>query len=160
MRLVIAAVGRLKRGPEAVLVEEYLKRLRAVGRNLGFSSVAVSEIEAPRNLDGDPRRAREGELLLAAAPAGARLVALDEKGDSLSSSAFASRLAQWRDAGAPSAAFLVGGPDGHDEAVLKAAHARLAFGPATWPHMLVRAMLCEQLYRAMTILSGHPYHRS
>ncbi|MFQ5563644.1 MAG: 23S rRNA (pseudouridine(1915)-N(3))-methyltransferase RlmH [Parvularculaceae bacterium] len=160
MRLVIAAVGRLKKGPEASLVEEYAKRIRAAGRKLGFSKFEICEVEAPRGLEGKALKAREGALLLAAAPADASLVALDEHGDSLSSFEFASMLAKWRDAGASSAVFLIGGADGHGEEVFEAAHARLAFGSATWPHMLVRAMLCEQLYRAITILSGHPYHRA
>ncbi len=159
MRLVIAAVGRLKNAPEALLVEDYSARIRASGRNLGFSSFEIREVEAPRGLETPIRKLREAEMLMGCVSSGAHLAALDEQGDSLSSSAFADRLAKWRDEGVPSVGFFIGGADGHGPVVTNAAQTRLAFGRATWPHMFVRTMLCEQLYRAMTILSGHPYHR-
>lgn len=105
------------------------------------------------------RRAREGEALLAAIPGGARIVALDERGRSESSEALANRLGRWRDDGVRTAGFIIGGADGLDESVRKKADLVLSFGALTWPHMLVRAMLAEQLYRAQSILAGHPYHR-
>lgn len=160
MRLVIAAVGRLKSGPEADLVREYAARIKASGRGLGIADFSLLEVEAPRGLDGAVRTAREGELLAAAAPSSARRIVLDERGQSLSSEAFAKLIAGWRDQGAPAACFFIGGADGLSPSIRDSADATLAFGRATWPHMLVRAMLCEQIYRAMTILAGHPYHRA
>ncbi|HXI86630.1 MAG TPA: 23S rRNA (pseudouridine(1915)-N(3))-methyltransferase RlmH [Parvularculaceae bacterium] len=160
MRLIIAAVGRLKSGPESTLVEDYSTRLRGVGRGLGFGEFRIVEVEAPKGLEGAMRRAKESALLLEATAKGARLVALDERGRNLSSEDFAKRIAQWRDEGAGEIAFLIGGADGHEEALRESADLLVSFGKATWPHMLVRAMLCEQIYRAMTILSGHPYHRA
>lgn len=159
MRVLIAAVGRLKSGAEADLVADYVGRAGRLGKGLGFSGVAVAEVEAPSAFAGAARRAREGELLLAAVPRDARLAALDEKGELLSSEEFAGLLARWRDGGAPAAAFLVGGADGHAEDLAARADRLVAFGRATFPHLLVRAMLAEQIYRAMTILAGHPYHR-
>jgi 23S rRNA (pseudouridine1915-N3)-methyltransferase len=160
VRLLIAAVGRLKSGPEADLVSDYVERTRRLGRGMGFSEVAVVEIEAPKALAGAPRRARESELLLAAAPRDARLAALDEHGEIFSSEEFARLLERWRDGGAAAAAFLIGGADGHGEELATRSERRIAFGRATFPHLLVRAMLAEQIYRAMTILAGHPYHRA
>ena len=104
--------------------------------------------------------AREGEALLAAVPDGARIVALDERGKSQTSEAFAKRLGIWRDDGVRAVAFLIGGADGLDESLRKRADMVVSFGALTWPHMLVRALLAEQLYRAHTILTGHPYHRA
>ncbi|WP_428407397.1 23S rRNA (pseudouridine(1915)-N(3))-methyltransferase RlmH [Hyphococcus sp.] len=160
MRLVIAAIGKMRGGPEAALVEDYLDRARGFGRRIGFPDVALQEFEAPRALSGDALKQREAEFLLGAAPSGAKLFALDERGENISSEKFAGLLERLRDDGAPAAAFLIGGADGHDAALREKADHIISFGKATWPHMLVRAMLAEQLYRSMTILSGHPYHRS
>lgn len=160
MRLVIAAVGRLKTGPEAELVAGYAARIKAGGRALGVADFSITEVEAARGLEGAVRQAREGELLSAAIPVNARRIALDERGEQLSSEAFAECLGRWRDQGAPSIAFIIGGADGLVPPIRDSADLRLGFGRATWPHMLVRAMLCEQIYRAMTILAGHPYHRA
>lgn len=160
MRLVIAAVGRLKSGPEADLIAAYATRIKGGGRSVGFTDLTIAEVEAPRGLEGPVRTAREGELLAAAAPAGARRLILDERGKLISSEDFAALLADWRDHGAPAACFFIGGADGLDRSIRESADTMLAFGRATWPHMLVRAMLCEQIYRAMTILAGHPYHRA
>lgn len=160
MRLLIAAAGRLKQGPEADLVDAYAARIRAGGRAVGISAFTIVEIEAPKTLSGDVRRAREGELLLGALPDDARPIVLDERGKDLTSAAFARLIADRRDQGANDVAFLIGGADGCAAAVKEAADATIAFGRATWPHLLVRALLCEQIYRAMTILSGHPYHRA
>ncbi len=160
MRLLIAAIGRHKNVPEAALIEDYAARLRHGGRAVGFLSFDIAEIDAPKVADGRRRTAREWELLSGATPAGARKIVLDERGKAMSSEAFATHIRGWRDEGAPAAAFLIGGADGHGDTARKEADLLLAFGPWTWPHMLARAMLCEQLYRAMTILSGHPYHRA
>ena len=160
MRLLIAAIGKKRGGPEAALVEDYLDRARGFGRRRGVSDVALHEREASRGLSGEALKKREGELLSGAIPDGAKIFVLDERGENISSEKLASLLGAMRDDGAGAAAFLIGGADGHDAAIrAKAAHL-ISFGKATWPHMLVRAMLAEQLYRAMTILSGHPYHRS
>jgi 23S rRNA (pseudouridine1915-N3)-methyltransferase len=160
MRLAVAAVGRLKSGPEAELVADYAARVRAIGRAIGVPEFKIIEVEAPKGLDGHARKKRESALLLAAAPASAKHAILDERGSQLSSEAFAKLIGDWRDRGAPEAVFMIGGADGLDESARESAEAIIAFGKATWPHMLVRAMLCEQIYRAMTILSRHPYHRA
>lgn len=160
MRLAIAAVGRLKSGPEADLVGDYAARIRGGGRGVGIPEFSLKEVEAPRGLEGAARMAREGELLAATAPKSARRIVLDERGSSFSSDEFAALIAKWRDAGAPAACFFIGGADGLHPSIRESADTMLAFGRATWPHMLVRVMLCEQIYRAMTILAGHPYHRA
>lgn len=152
MQIVIAAVGRAKPGAERDLFDSYAGRLPW--------RVDLKEIEIKKELATDVRRAREGEALLAAIPEGARVVALDERGRSEGSEVFAIRLGKWRDDGARSIAFLIGGADGLDEPLRKRADLVLSFGALTWPHMLVRALLAEQLYRAHTILTGHPYHRA
>lgn len=120
----------------------------------------LKEIEIKKDLAAEVRRAREGEALLAAIPSGARLVALDERGRAESSETLAKRLGRWRDDGARTIGFVIGGADGLDEPVRKKADFVLSFGALTWPHMLVRAMLAEQIYRAQSILAGHPYHRA
>lgn len=171
MRLLIVAVGKLKSGPERALVDEYARRLTW--------PLAIREVEAKGRLEGPALKAREGELLLAAlgqaagkavgkgrpgpAPGpipGQRLVALDERGETPTSPEFARRIGTWRDQGAEEIAFAIGGADGLDEAVRDRADWVLAFGRLTWPHLLVRALLAEQLYRAQQILAGHPYHRA
>lgn len=151
MRVWIAAIGRLRTGPLAAVIDGYAKRSTW---HLNFR-----EVEVRRRLTGTALRAAEGDMLLAAVPNGATLVAMDEGGENLSSAAFAERLAGWRDDGAGDVAFLIGGADGLAPAVLERAALKLAFGRATWPHMMVRALLAEQIYRAQTILAGHPYHR-
>lgn len=160
MRLLIAAVGRRRNAPEATLIDDYAARIRAGGRGVGFSAFDLVEVEAPRGLEGAPRRTREAALLAAEIPDGARRIVLDEKGKSPTSHDFAAMIGALRDQGAPTLAFVVGGAEGHADSIRKSADHLVAFGPATWPHMLVRAMLCEQIYRAMTILAGHPYHRA
>jgi 23S rRNA (pseudouridine1915-N3)-methyltransferase len=152
MRLLLAAVGRAKAGPERALFEHYAARLSW--------PLTLKEVEEKRPLPAAERMAREAELLLAAVPPGAIVVALDERGRQTPSEEFAARLGAWRDSGRSDICFLIGGADGHSEAVRKRADLLLAFGAMTWPHMLVRGMLAEQLYRAQCILAGHPYHRS
>ena len=160
MRVQICAVGRLRAGPEKQLLDDYLSRLEAVGRAIGITSAPVIEVEEKRRLDVAALKTREGELLRAATAKGATIVALDERGRAEPSEAFAKRLGHWRDAGVGDIAFLIGGAGGLAPEIRESAAHTLAFGPATWPHMLARVMLAEQLYRAVTILSGHPYHRA
>lgn len=155
---MVAAVGRLKAGPESALVEDYLDRAGKAGRSLGLSFDA-REYPEDRSAGAAVRKEREAAMMIAGLPPRARLVALDEHGRALDSQAFAALLARWRDSGVEDATFAIGGPDGLGPPVLARAELRLAFGAMTWPHRLVRAMLAEQLYRAVTILSGHPYHR-
>lgn len=159
MRLTVIAVGRLKAGAERDLATRYVDRVNAAGARIGLS-VAIREL--PESKAGRPAdRSRDEALAIAAIlPEGAPLIVLDETGDGLSSEAFAKKLARWRDDGEGELAFVIGGADGLDEMILRQARLRLAFGAMTWPHQLVRAMLAEQLYRAVTILTGHPYHRA
>lgn len=152
MDILIAAIGRQKQGPELDLLKKYIKQTRW--------KVTVSEFEDKKSGTVQERIQREGEMLLAAVPAGAILVALDERGKMLSSTAFAEQLEKWQDSSFPTVAFLIGGADGHSEEVRQKAHMLLAFGTMTWPHMMVRAMLAEQIYRARSIIDGHPYHRA
>lgn len=158
MRLMIIAVGRLKAGPERELVSRYVERLSATGRSVAIGPVDHVEIEESRARRSDDRKAEEANAILRAAT-GAKLIILDELGRSETSEAFATRLGKWRDDGVQSVAFAIGGPDGHGEAMRQAANAILSFGSMTMPHQIVRALVTEQLYRAVTILSGHPYHR-
>ena len=158
MRITIAAIGRMKAGPERDLAQRYLDRFNQTGGRLGLS-LAVREIVESRAGSATARKDQEAAALLGALPAPVTLIVLDEAGKNIDSRAFAARLAEWRDGGIADVAFAIGGADGHGEAVLKAAKLRIAFGALTWPHQLVRLMLAEQCYRAATILSGHPYHR-
>ncbi len=158
MRITIAAVGRLKAGAERDLLERYLDRINKAGRSLSLS-VSVREIPESRAAGAAQRKDQEAAALLAAAPPSAVIVALDERGESDDSRSFAGRLAKWRDSGTADLTFALGGADGLGDRLLRQATLRLAFGRMTWPHQLARLMLAEQLYRAMTILSGHPYHR-
>jgi 23S rRNA (pseudouridine1915-N3)-methyltransferase len=159
MRIQISAVGRMKQGPERELVARYLDRAAASGKPLALTGFEVSETPESRNSAAAARKADEARALQAAAPDGAVIVALDERGRTLGSEPFAQKLARWRDDGCSAVAFLIGGADGLDPTLVAAADLSLSFSPLTWPHQLVRIMLAEQLYRATTILSGHPYHR-
>lgn len=159
MRIQISAVGRMKQGPERELVSRYLDRAVASGRPLALTGFDVVELPESRNSAAGQRKAEEAKALRAGFPASGAVVALDERGKSLGSEAFAHRLAEWRDSGKPAVAFVIGGADGLDPALVRDADLTLSFSPLTWPHQLVRIMLAEQLYRATTILSGHPYHR-
>ncbi|HXO89210.1 MAG TPA: 23S rRNA (pseudouridine(1915)-N(3))-methyltransferase RlmH [Stellaceae bacterium] len=151
MRLRLLAVGRLRAGPFAELQRLYAARI--------VPPPAVVEIEVRQRLPAAALKAREAQLILEALPAGARLIALDEGGALWSSRALSERLAAWRDQGVAELAFAIGGADGLGAAVFDRAEATLSLGPMTWPHLLVRGMLLEQLYRAQQILAGHPYHR-
>ena len=152
MKLTIAAIGRAGRGPERALYDHYAGRIRW--------PLALRELEDKRRLAPAETMRREGELLLAAVPPGATLVALDRRGQVLDSQAFADRLARWRDTSVGDVAFLVGGAEGHAEPLLKKATLVMSFGAMTWHHLLARAMLAEQIYRAQQMLAGHPYHRA
>ena len=158
MRLAVVAVGRLKSGPERSLVERYRERAEALGRPLGLSPFHVSEIPEGRARRAPDRRGEEGAALLGKAGAAA-LIAFDQRGKTLTSEAFAALVARWRDDGRPAAACLIGGADGLDDAIRARADLVLSFGALTLPHQLVRVLVVEQLYRALTILAGHPYHR-
>jgi 23S rRNA (pseudouridine1915-N3)-methyltransferase len=149
---MIACIGRAGRGPERDLYDHYANRIRW--------PLALRALKEKKKLPTAQLMAREGELLLAAAPAGATLVALDRRGKVLDSQAFADRLARWRDNSVSDLAFLIGGAEGHAEPLLKKADLVVSFGAMTWPHLLVRAMLAEQIYRAQQLLAGHPYHRA
>jgi 23S rRNA (pseudouridine1915-N3)-methyltransferase len=157
MLITIVAVGKLKAGPERLLFDRFSERIEAAGRKIGFSLI-LREVSEGRASSANVRKDQEAAALLAAVPRGAVIVALDEGGKALDSRAFATRLTEWRD-NATDVVFAIGGADGHGDALLRAASLRLAFGAMTWPHQLVRVMLAEQVYRAVTIVSGHPYHR-
>lgn len=151
MHITLAAVGRAKHKPEAELIAHYLKQTRW--------DITIKEIaDAPSNLSAEARRTREGEAIRALLTPQSRLFAMDSRGKSLPSEAFAGLLQTAQRDAVKQVVFAIGGQDGLDPALLKSAHATLAFGAATWPHQLLRAMLVEQLYRAYTITIGHPYH--
>jgi len=152
MRLWLAAVGKAKPGPEQDLFRQYAGRLTP--------PLTLREVEEKRTLTSPERKLREAELLLGAVPNAATLVVLDERGKTLTSPAFAEKLGRWRDDGIGDVAFVIGGADGHGDAMRQRADLLLCLGAMTWPHMLVRALVAEQLWRAQAILSGHPYHRS
>lgn len=151
MDISILAVGKQKSGPEADLMNKYVKQTRW--------KVSVVEYEDKKGGAVAERMTREGEALLSRTDSATKIVVLDERGKTMSSPAFSNMMKKWQDEGVPRVAFLIGGADGHAEFVRKKADVLLAFGEMTWPHMLVRAMLAEQIYRARTIIDGHPYHR-
>ena len=152
-------MGRLKLGPERELVTRYWERLELGARNVGLTGVDMREIDESRARRPEDRKLEEAQALRALVPPGAKLVALDERGKSLTSPAFAADLAKARDAASSAYVLVIGGPDGLDESLRQAAAVTLNFGSLTWPHQLVRVLAAEQLYRATTILAGHPYHR-
>jgi 23S rRNA (pseudouridine1915-N3)-methyltransferase len=158
LKLVICAVGRLKAGPERQLAERYLERAGELAPKLGFSGPSVIEIAESRARDGSSRRREEGEGL-AAKSEGALRIALDERGASLTSAEFAELLGKHRARGAKVLAFLIGGADGLAREDVGATGGTISFGAMTLPHQLVRIVLLEQIYRALTIRLGHPYHR-
>jgi 23S rRNA (pseudouridine1915-N3)-methyltransferase len=159
MRVILLAVGRMKKGPETELVARYLKRAEQAGRQIGLRGVEIIEIKESRASDAGKRMIEESIALANLIPDGAVAIMLDETGESFASAAFADHVRKWRDAGVPAAVFIIGGPDGLAQSLRDKAKLKLAFGTATWPHQMVRIMLLEQIYRAITILSGHPYHR-
>ena len=155
MRLRILAIGRLRKGPEKDLIEDYISRFNRSGRPLGVGPVELTELEDKKG----GGKGAEAALLLKAIGQSAMVIALDERGTLQSSPDFAVHLARIRDAAPSELVFVIGGADGLDPAVLQRAQSRLSFGKMVWPHMLVRVMLTEQLYRAASILAGGPYHR-
>ena len=152
----LCAVGRLRSGPERDLIADYTQRFDRTGRALSLGPLTEHEVEDKKNAG----MAAEAELLVRAVPSGAVLVTLDERGKLLTSPDFATHLARWRDAGRQDVAFVIGGADGIDPSLRAKADFSISFGQMVWPHMLVRVMLAEQLYRAANILSGGPYHRA
>ncbi len=155
MKLHILSVGRWSSGPERDLYEAYEERIRKSGKSIGIGPLNLKELTFKKQIT----RQEEGKALLDAAPKRAVLVALDEKGKQETSETLAGFVGQQRDNGTADLAFLVGGADGHDPTLLAQAHRTVSLGTLTWPHLLVRGLLAEQLYRSITILSGHPYHR-
>ena len=160
MRLALIAVGRLKAGAERDLATRYLERAIAAARAVGLAGIDMRELDDSRARRPDDRRSEEARAILAAIPASARLLLLDERGKNLSSAEFAEDISKARDSGTPVVALVIGGPDGLDQTLRARANLVLAFGAMTWPHQLVRVMAAEQIYRAVTILAGHPYHRA
>jgi 23S rRNA (pseudouridine1915-N3)-methyltransferase len=160
MRLLIAAVGKLKQGPERELFAHYLGRAEAAGRKLHLSPLAVIEVAESKAATARARKESEAEALLAKVPSSHRLIALDRQGEAVSSEAFAAMLATLRDGGAEGVAFIIGGADGLSPEISAGAAKAISFGPMTLPHGLARIVLAEQIYRAATILAGHPYHRA
>ena len=151
MRPILIAVGKARKGPEKALYDHYAGRLK--------TPLSLKEVDEKRPLPGPEKTVREGELLLAHIPGGAKVVVLDERGKALTSLQFADTLQGWMDGGFQDIAFLIGGADGHSDAVKARADLKLSLGSMTWPHMLVRGLIAEQLFRAQCILDGHPYHR-
>ncbi len=158
MRISIAAVGRMKNGPERELVARYLERAQGAGKPLALTGFDVSELSESRAGSAAARKAEEAKAIRATLPEGI-VVALDERGKAVTSETFANQLGRWRDDGRAAVGFVIGGADGIDPDFVKSADLVVSFSPMVWPHQLVRIMLAEQLYRATTILSGHPYHR-
>ncbi|MCC2095528.1 MAG: 23S rRNA (pseudouridine(1915)-N(3))-methyltransferase RlmH [Hyphomicrobiales bacterium] len=159
MRIILAAIGRMKKGPETDLSARYIERAAASARSAGLTGVEVREFPESQARKAQERMADEANALLALAGNGARLALLDERGKALSSRDFASDVAKARDSGVPAYVLALGGPDGHGEALRERADLTIAFGAMTWPHQLARIMAAEQMYRSITILTGHPYHR-
>jgi 23S rRNA (pseudouridine1915-N3)-methyltransferase len=159
LKIILVAVGRLKSGPERDLCTRYIERAQALARGVGLTGVEAREIDESRARRPEDRKAEEARAILALLPDDARLVVLDERGRSLSSADFAADIGRLRDDGAAAYALVIGGPDGISEELRSKAHKVLAFGAMTWPHQMVRFMAAEQIYRATTILAGHPYHR-
>jgi 23S rRNA (pseudouridine1915-N3)-methyltransferase len=159
MRLHMLAVGNARGTNEAPLVEDFIGRAQNMGRRMGFTAVTVTEVPVSKVRETKKRMDEEAERLAARVPEGAHIVLLDAKGKGMTSTDFAEMLGALRDAGTKDFVFIIGGPDGLGALSKIKSGRSLAFGPQTWPHLLVRAMLAEQIYRAMTILAGHPYHR-
>jgi len=159
VRLTLICVGKLKAGPERLLLERYFKRLAACARTAALAGVDLRELNESPAQRADQRRAEEGAAILAAVPKGGALVLLDERGPSPTSEEWATDIGRARDASRSAYAVAIGGPDGLDPSLGARAHRVVSFGSMTWPHQLVRVMAAEQLYRAVTLLAGHPYHR-
>ena len=159
MRLLLLWVGRAKPGPERVLVERYFGRAAAAGLSLGFSAIELREIDESRARRAQDRKLEEAKAIRAALGGAAQIFACDETGKNISSADFAAQLGGARDSGVATLGLVIGGADGLDPGFRAEARLAIAFGAMTWPHQLARVLAAEQLYRAMTILAGHPYHR-
>ena len=159
MRLTVLAVGHARGTHEAHLSDDFIDRAAQMGRRMGISAIVVDEVSVSRARDVKTRMREECERLAARIPEGAHVILLDAKGRGMTSEDFAEMLGALRDAGTKELVLVIGGPDGLGQLPGIRAGRSLAFGPQTWPHLLVRAMLAEQIYRALTILAGHPYHR-
>ena len=159
MRVGLVAIGKLKAGPEKELAERYLDRFAKTGPAIGLEFSRVMEAGESRAQTAEGRKREEAAFIEKSIPDGAILVVLDERGKALDSPAFAQQLGLWRDAGKRDLVLAIGGPDGHDPDLQARADLLLCLGKMTWPHQVARILLAEQLYRAVTILSGHPYHR-
>ena len=159
MRLQVLGIGRLKAGPEKLLAEDYQTRLEGLGRKAGITRVTVTDFAESQAQTAGLRQDEESKLLMAALAPKAQALVLDERGQSLASEDFSRLLQRHLDQGTQDLAFLIGGPDGHAAETRKRPHQLISFGPMTWPHRLVRVMLFEQIYRAVTIMVNHPYHR-
>lgn len=159
MRVVVAAVGRLKDGPERSLVARYMERAGQVGRGIAIGPLDIHEISESRARRPEDRKREEADGLRALVDSRFHRIALDERGKSRPSGEFAARLGRLRDEGCAGVVFLIGGADGLDEALVGECDERLSFGAMTLPHQIVRVLAAEQVYRAATILAGHPYHR-
>jgi 23S rRNA (pseudouridine1915-N3)-methyltransferase len=160
MRLAVIAIGRLKTGPEKTLAEDYQARIAPLGRKAGISAFQAVDFTESQAQTASQRMAEEARMLAAATPPRAFRVVLDERGNPLASAEFAGLLRRHIDQGTADMTFLIGGPDGHDPVFRTGAGLLLSLGPMTWPHRLVRIMLAEQIYRAVTIMVNHPYHRA
>ncbi len=160
MRIVLAVIGRLKAGPERELSARYLERAQAACRQIGLTSVDIREFEESRARRPEDRKIEEADSISALLAKGGRLIVLDERGKSMTSEDFARDIGQARDAAAGLYVIAIGGPDGVSDTLRAQAALVLSFGAMTWPHQMVRVLALEQIYRAITILSGHPYHRA
>ncbi|WP_420335460.1 23S rRNA (pseudouridine(1915)-N(3))-methyltransferase RlmH [Roseibium sp.] len=160
MRFTLSCVGKMKAGAEKDLLERYLDRARKTGRSLGVTDVRVVELAESRAQRPEDRKAEEAMALLATVTGAARIVVLDENGKNLTSPDFSQKLEIWKDQGVSDVVFAIGGADGHGSELIARADLKLALGAMTWPHQIARILLAEQIYRAMTIQSGHPYHRA
>jgi 23S rRNA (pseudouridine1915-N3)-methyltransferase len=160
VRIIVICVGRLKQGPERELAQRYRERFDDIARKLGFRNLDIHELPESTARSAASRMSEEAAAMDRLIPDNSILVALDERGDAFGSAAFAAILSRWRDNGVANIVFLIGGADGLSPDLQRKAARSMAFGAATWPHQLVRVMLLEQIYRAATILAGHPYHRA
>ena len=159
MHLIIAAVGRMKKGPEQELADRYCDRVSKSGKAIGISQVKVIEIVESRASTSDARKGEEAENLLSRLPENCTIFAFDERGKSPDSRQFAKMVQGQLNQGANAVALIIGGPDGLAPSIRDRADKVLSFGAATFPHQLVRILVLEQAYRAVTILTNHPYHR-
>lgn len=162
MKLTVISVGKLRAGPEQNLIDDYVKRFGKTAAGIGgLTAPQIIEVDQKKRLEGDALKRAEAEAIRAKLPTGPhKLIALDERGKALSTKEFAATLSRWQDDGTPETVFLIGGADGLDKDLRRQADLTLNLGSLTWPHMLVRVMVAEQLYRAATVIAGHPYHRS